>query len=411
MIKCLITLMLLCVPAHAPAQPASPSGAKIPIIPLGKIVAVSSDSLGAQATALALSNGSVLVSDYVRHRVLLFDSTLTYSISVIDSIASASNFQTAAQLIPYRGDSTLFVDVATNVLLVIDQTGKLARTMALPKPRDSRYLAGTFFGAATIDAKGRLVYRAAYPVVVNTPPAGSPTLMTMPSQPDSGVIVRADFDSRKVDTLTTLKIMQSESAMSMKQDGRGNITMKITINPVDVGDEWAMLNDGTIAIVRAHDYHVDWIDPDGTRRSSAKMPFDWRPVTEEQKQKLIDSLRPIYQKQLQGQPPRKTMTPEGERDFRTACDFVSLSQMPDYEPPIGQGSVKADRKGNLWILPHTSLSARGGVLYDVVNKRGEITKRVQFPTGYALIGFGNGDDVFVMRVSGKTGFIEKAIVN
>ncbi|MEP6763840.1 MAG: hypothetical protein ABJB66_05975 [Gemmatimonadaceae bacterium] len=411
MYRRLFVLMLLGAPICLSAQPDSPSGSRIPTIPLGRIVAACADSLGAQATARALSNGSVLVSDYARHRVLLFDSTLTHGVSVIDSIASASNFQTAAQLIPYRGDSTLFVDVATNVLLVIDQTGKLARTMALPKPRDSRYLAGTIFGAAGIDAKGRLVYRAAYPMVVNTPPAGSPTLMAMPSQPDSGVIVRADFDSRTVDTLTTLKIMQTESAMTMKQDGRGNITMKITINPVDAGDEWAMLSDGTIAIVRAHDYHVDWMDPDGTRRSSAKMPFDWRPVTAEQKQKLIDSLRPIYQRQIEGMPARKTTTPEGERDFRTEIDFVSLRQMPDYEPPIGQGSVKADRKGNLWILPHTSLSARGGVLYDVVNKRGEITKRVQLPAGYALIGFGNGDDVFVIRVSGKTGFIEKASVN
>ena len=54
------------------------------------------------------------------------------------------------------------------------------------------------------------------------------------------------------------------------------------------GDEWAMLSDGTIAMVRVHDYHIDWIDSYRSRRSTGKLPFDWRPITQEQKQFRLD---------------------------------------------------------------------------------------------------------------------------
>ena len=60
-------------------------------------------------------------------------------------------------------------------------------------------------------------------------------------------------------------------------------------------------------------------------------------------------------------------------------------------------------------MPRTSSSANGGVSYDVVNRNGEVTERVQFPKGYALVGFGNGgDDVYLLRVVAKVGFLERA---
>ena len=34
--------------------------------------------------------------------------------------------------------------------------------------------------------------------------------------------------------------------------------------------------DGSVAILRGRDYHIDWINADGSRVSSPKMPFDWK---------------------------------------------------------------------------------------------------------------------------------------
>ncbi len=141
---------------------------------------------------------------------------------------------------------------------------------------------GATFGSPAIDPKGRLVYRGVIPPMPTRNAPGGPVGFTIPQQPDSSPIVRADFDTRTVDTLTTFKAL-NPGAMTVTPDKDGNLAMKITVNPLDTGDEWAMLTDGTIAIVRAHDYHIEWLDPDGARCSTPKLPFDWKRLTDEAK--------------------------------------------------------------------------------------------------------------------------------
>ncbi len=77
----------------------------------------------------------------------------------------------------------------------------------------------------------------------------------------------------------------------MSQGDNGKMVLKTTINPLVTVDEWAVLSDGSVAFIRGHDYHIDWLRPDGTTASTAKLPFDWKRLTDEDKQKLIDSAR------------------------------------------------------------------------------------------------------------------------
>jgi hypothetical protein len=84
--------------------------------------------------------------------------------------------------------------------------------------------------------------------------------------------------------------------------------------------------------------------------------------------------------------------------------------MGDYEQPITTGAVKADLNARLWIVPHTTAGAQGGVLYDVVNRQGQLVERVQFPKNHALAGFGAKGEVYVLRVDGKNGFLERRMV-
>ena len=37
-------------------------------------------------------------------------------------------------------------------------------------------------------------------------------------------------------------------------------------------DDWAVTDDGAIAIIRGRDYHIDWVDADNHITSSAKIP-------------------------------------------------------------------------------------------------------------------------------------------
>ena len=259
-----ILLLLGSVPIAVHSQSPAVMARKIPIRTI-EIVDRSTEPLGAQVSVRALSDGSTMVNDVSRRRVLLFDAKLAQYNLVLDSAANSASAQSSAQLIRYAADSTLFVDMSTQSLLVLDPRGKVARVMALPKPRDARFIASTVFGEAQVDGRGGLVYRALYAPTVK--PTTSELVVAFPSQPDSAPIVRTDFETRTIDTIASIKVPQSE-AVTQTRDGQGNVTMKIVINPMSAGDEWAMLTDGTIAIIRVHDYHIDWIDVDKSRRST-----------------------------------------------------------------------------------------------------------------------------------------------
>ena len=87
-----------------------------------------------------------------------------------------------------------------------------------------------------------------------------------------------------------------------------------------------------------------------------------------------------------------------------APEFVPLDSMASYIAPIREGSARADLDGNVWILPTTSASARGGLLYDVVNPAGELIERVQLPGGRDILGFGHGGVLYLSRGDFKTGY-------
>src|SRR5262249_11692685 len=66
------------------------------------------------------------------------------------------------------------------------------------------------------------------------------------------------------------------------------------------------------------------------------------------------------------------------------ADLYRAGAVDDYEAPIRSGSTIADLDGNLWVLPRTTkLSQKGELVYDVINAKGELTKRVRLPLGRA----------------------------
>ena len=388
----------------------------IPIRALGPITAVAKDTVGPVLAVRELSNGSVLVNDLAGRRVLLFDPALATAKVVIDTLGGTdadAPFKVpapSAVLIRYHGDSTLYPFRLSQSLLVLDEKGKVGRVMSLPRPSDITTIgAGGEAGTPGIDSKGRLVYHGVYrprPPVVDSQ---RPWLPPIPVQIDSSPIVRADFDTRKIDTLAALKLNFGAPFKNLEVDDKGNAIMHMYVNLLGVDDQWAYLSDGTIAVLSVHDYHIEWTDPDGTHRTTPKMPFDWRRLTDVDKQRMMDSIRPMLEER-NNITPRTMNTPAGPRTARQQFEFLPPERFGDYEQPVQTGAVKADLDAHLWILPRTSLGARNGLLYDVINRKGEIEYRVQFPSGYALAGFGTGGVVYVVRVEGRKAILERTTV-
>jgi len=392
------------------AQTAAPV---IPVRQLGPALATSRDTMGVFVTIRALSDGRVLVNDVGHTRVMLLDSTFSRGRVVIDTVGGADASSPAraprhsVTLIRYPGDSTLYIDRAAQSVLVLDQSGRVARVMALPRPQDIPYLAGGGEGGQPeIDAKGRLVYHGVYRPQLRPQDPNIRVPINISLQRDSAPIVRADFDTRTIDTLMALKLNLGALFDRVESDGQGNVTLHYHVSVEDADDQWAMLSDGTVAVVSVQDYHVEFLDQDGTRRSGPKMPFDWKRIDDARKQFLIDSLKPSLDS-INDAPGRTLNTPDGPRQLRSRYAFRPKDKMADYEQPITTGAVKADLNARLWIVPHTSASAQGGVLYDVVNRQGQLAERVQFPKNHALVGFGPKGEVYVLRIEGKNGFLER----
>ncbi len=442
-----------------------------PIRQLGSVVAVSKDSLGAVSSVRHLPNGRVLVNDIVGRRVLMFDSTLASVTVVADTTSATANAYGVRPggLIAYRADSTLFVDPASLSMLLIDPNGKIARVMSAPRAQDVGFLVGGPFGNPGFDPNGRLVYRAPpdfrglLPLrrASNNGAAGG-AAPQFPTPPDSAALVRFDLATRKVDTATFFKTPKINLEMTQSPDG--GMRMISRVNPLPQGDDWAILSDGTVAIVRGRDFHVDWLNPDGHITSSPKVPFNWERLTDESKVTFIDSAKVALEKarasgQLAGggggfgfgpqmvfrnerdgegggrrresrdtsrtatapapgngqttttTGPNTTVTTtvgagEGATRNLPPLTMIAPSDLPDYKPAFAPGSTRADTDGNLWIRTSQNVDARP--VYDIINRKGELIDRVQLPANRVLVGFGENGAVYLAVRDGSTAHLERA---
>lgn len=425
------TSFLLVVTAVASAGAQQPQTA---IRQLGPTVARSTVPWTAVLNVRALPNGRVLVHDPGGHKLVLLDSTLTNATVVADTTPATGTAYSGriAGLIAYRGDSSLFVDPQSMSMMVIDGNGKIARVMSVPRPEDAAALVGAFGGAAAFDGT-RLVYRAPFRFRMMGPPRDG-GLPSMPSPPDSSAVVRVDLATRQLDTAGFIKTPKFN--IQMTQDDKGNVRMTSEINPLPLVDDYAVLSDGSVAFVRGRDYHVDFLNPDGTKTSAARIPFDWQRLTDDDKVAFIDSVKAARAKLVSeastaaapaGTPAAATPPADGPRRMvvqfgpgggagpgargpQQEISFVSPSELPDYKPPFFAGAVKADFDDNLWVRTIPTRQIPGGAVYDVINRKGELVDRVQVPANTSILGFGPHGDVYLLYRDGATETVERARV-
>ncbi|HET7633000.1 MAG TPA: hypothetical protein VFK16_11890 [Gemmatimonadaceae bacterium] len=430
-----------------PATPAAAQQALPPVRPLGPIEHVTTEPMRAVSAVRELPGRRVLVNDIVAHRVLLLDSTLANPLAVADSTSSTANAygNMPGGLIPYRGDSTLFIDPASLSMLVLNGNGGIARVMSVPHPRNAMALIGGPFGQTGFDPAGRLVYRGSLMPEIKPAQKGDDPKMAVPQFPDSAPILRVTLATRAEDTVAYYRLPPTNLSVVRTADG---VRVTSKMNPMPVVDDWALMPDGTVAIVRGRDFHVDYIHPDGTRTSSPAIPFEWERLTDDLKVAVLDSARQVMEQRRQEMLDRLQATREAggaagkqgagrassggrggaERTMTVVMmggsmataesgpprrgsatqtitlpplQMVEPHELPDYRPAFSAGAVKCDLEGRLWI--RTSQVRDGRPLYDVVNAQGELTDRVLLPAHRDLAGFGQG--VVYLGVTDSTGVV------
>ena len=355
----------------------------VPIRVLDRIVATAPDSIRLLGGMRALSDGRVIVNDAGSLRVDILDAQLRRTGAVVFDTAGAALRRPGAQgglLTAYRGDTSLWLDFGAGAIVVLDPAGASARVIAMPSGVDRTVMGVN--NPPAVDPQGRLIYRRPATKRTAQRPGGSGLGA---ARSDSAFLVRVDVSTRRVDTIAYLRddYSQADRAEYLVIGANGAaIGMYSAIDPLPVADGWAVLTSGAVGIVRAHDYHVDWIQEDGSITASAPVPWLWHRLTDSAKVALIGALR--------AKADTVTLQYGRTRVKGPHPQYVEPDVLPDYASPFVATGVVADRDDHLWIPLTPGSQPAGGAVYDVLDRSGSRVDRVQIPGGTKIAGFGPG---------------------
>lgn len=241
---------------------------------------------------------------------------------------------------------------------------------------------GAGFTARAADARGRLYGEGS---ALTQGPDGRPV------SADSVPLLRYDRATRRMDTLTFIVLPKSNTQVSGSQ---GNMRVMIGgANPLMPRDEWAVFPDGRVAVARAATYHIDFIAPDGTKRSGPRIaytPIRMNAAEIRHEEGLRNAARATQMMMMvenrNGQMSRSAQIGPGAN----APPLEPLTDWPEVKPPFraGQASVWARPNGELWVRRTENAQARG-TLYDVITAQGTVAFQVRLQDGVNLVGFGN----------------------
>jgi hypothetical protein len=286
------------------------------------------------------------------------------------------------------GDSTWVFDVMNSRYLVIDPSGKAVSTFAMDAgqpngdvgPRGRIAAIGLGF-AQGVDAQGRLYFRA-------------PTIRfgeEAPATVDTTPILRWDRKANRTDTVG-LMFSPAGPPPTVRQspDGGGQVRVSMRIGgstPFASTDAYAVTQSGDIAVVRARDYHVDWIVK-GKTVSGQPIPYVKIRVTEADKKAWIDARKNAGGIQLTNENGRRSVQSGGAPQDGPPPEF------PQFKGPFGPNVVAAPT-GQIWVSRYVAADAPPS--YDVIDNSGKVVSRVVLPRRTRLVGFGNGT-VYLARI-------------
>lgn len=336
-----------------------------------------------------LRNGRVMVADARDKLLQLVDLTSGTASKIGREGSGPGEFTLPMRLVGAPGDTTILFDPGNQRYLVIGPDAKPVTTFRLDAPArpGNGPVTLSFSPPRGSDARGRIYFEG---------PGVSPGPDGRPITADSAPIIRYDRATSKRDTVAWVRLAKANTQVSGSQD---NVRMIVgAANPFAPRDEWTVFGDGRVAVVRHHDYHVDWYSADGRKSSSAPNPFSVIRVTEADKKEATEARD---RARRGGGMMVVTTTDGGPGGARTqvgtggganAPAAPPITDWPATKPPFqgGMNTVLARPNGELWVRRTRAAGLGQEALYDVLNAQGKVTHSVVFPKGVNWVGFGNG---------------------
>ena len=331
-----------------------------------------------------LSDGRLYVSDRLGQALLLVD----LDGSTVDTIGRVGGgpgeYASPGDLFPWRGDSTLLVDMGNTRFTPVGPDGGFGissplmsqdgESMKLVIPEGTDRHGGVYFQARNFSMG-----------------AGGPG-----GPPDSARIVRWNPESDRTDTVAALK-----EAETKIERGGGNVMM-VPI-PFSPSDAWGVSWDGNVGVARGLGFRIEWTDIDGTTTIGDEVAYQPLAIGQADKDAWLEA-----RANPAGGGMFITMSAGGgggggggnvhaapaPRGARMVGPQVADEDWPEVKPPFPSSAVTATPEGHLWVLRHVALGTPPE--YDVFDGNGDRVRTVILAENSRVVGFGNGV-VYVAR--------------
>lgn len=333
----------------------------------------------ALAGARELKDGRVVTVDPRDKTVQLIDLKAQSALKIGREGSGPGEYGLPMTVLGLPGDSSAVPDPLNSRLLVVLPDGKAGGFIMTSGGEGGGIRMGAL--PRKSDGRGNLYWSTPG---VSIPSGGGP-----PKISDSAAVIRWNFAAKKTDTLAMLALPKGSSQVS---GGAGRVNVQIGGgNPFTPRDEWAVAPDGRVAVLRAGDYHVEWISPNGQKTVGAPIKYDPLKVTEAHKAEWREGRKNSLGIMMRNENGRMSAqaVPGGGAGAPEPTDW------PEYLPPfLGDPGLVAPN-GQLWVRRTAAPGAPP--TYDVIDATGKLVSHVVLPQKTRLVAFGNGV-VYLVRL-------------
>ena len=300
----------------------------VPIRHYIKPLWTSDEGFGEPTSVRELHDGRVIIPDAHDREIWLLSSAGKQIRQIGRHGEGPQEFQKPLAVLALPGDSTLVVDDDLERFLIVGPDAKPVGTAA---PRKS--LRSSVDNARAIDERGRVYFTL----------HGGGDATSVP-------LLRWDRSLDRVETVATVAV-EALSKPGPEIKVGDNMTFRGRYySPWPDNDAWVVLQDGTICVIRALDFHVDVIAPSGGVRKGTPIPSVRVAVSAAERKK--------YQARM---------------------------ELAPFKPLFASPVVFATPDREIWVGHYTS-DSQATKTWDVLNAQGARIATVEAPKNKTLLG-------------------------
>jgi hypothetical protein len=331
-----------------------------------------------------LRDGRVIVADSKEKTVQLVDFAGTAKPIGRDG-RGPGEWLLPNALVALGGDTTVLWDGGNRRYLRIRPNGTPADDFA---PQSTNFGPFSTLLPRGTDARGNIYFEGSPFITQGGTPAAAESVAVMRFEPARGT----------VDTVAFVRPARGNAKVTAFAEGPG-ITNG-SANPLTPLDDWVVLPNGQVAVVRGTTYRVDFYLNRVVKLSGPPAKFEPRLVDADVKAEITEQRA----RQFGNRTPRtgtngQVSTPPAGAVAEMAKQFMNLEPWPATTPPFFRGAAIARASGaapQVWVR-RAHIKDNEPTRYDVFDELGRMVAQVQLPPNTRIGAFGAERMVYVIR--------------